>query len=70
MTMHVPDPAQHSRLVLRESPIPKPAGMDTQLLAVEIPNPQHAILSKERVSMVPAPPPSHQTSKPLLVAEQ
>ena len=70
MTMDIPSPAQHGRLILRQSPIPKTPRMDPELLPVKIPHLKHAMLGKERISMIPPRLPRHQAGKPLLIPEE
>ena len=68
--MDIPSPSKHRRLVLWELPIPELPGMHPQLLAVEVPNLEDPIPSKEWVSMTLAHPSCHQAHKPFLVAKQ
>ena len=68
--MDIPRPAQHGSLVLRQPPIPKAPRMHPELLPVKVPDLEHAMLGKERVGMVPAPPVPNQSRKALLVPQE
>ena len=68
--MDIPTPTKHRRLVLWQLPIPKPPGMDPQLLPIQVAHLKHTMPSKERVCMVQTPPTCNQTSEPFLVPKQ
>ena len=70
MTMDIPCPTEHSRLILRKPAIPELPAVNSKLLPVEVTHLQHPMLSQEWISMVAASPPSHQAGQPLLVTQE
>ena len=70
MAVDIRRPAQHGSLTHWQQPPLEAPGVGPQLLPVEFPDLKHAKPSKERVRMIPAPPPSHQTREPFLVPEE
>ena len=50
--------------------MPEAPRMDPQLLPIEVPYLQHAVLSQNRVSMAPAPHTSNQADNALLAPQQ
>ena len=70
MTMEIPRPCQHGSLPTWQEPIPETPGMHPKLLPVQVPNLEHPMSGKERISMVAPPHACHQAHNPLLVPEE